>query len=103
MEYTLENEYLKITVTQWGAQLKSVICKADGTQRMWQATDAQGRLHFGEPQHIILVAVGSIEGDPECGMVADAVGQGGLVRIFHGEGVMHRILFQPESRELSIQ
>jgi aldose 1-epimerase len=37
MEYILENEYLQITVTEWGAQLKSVICKADGSQRMWQA------------------------------------------------------------------
>ena len=45
MEYTLENEYLKITVTQWGAQLKSVICKADGTQRMWQADPAVWGYH----------------------------------------------------------
>jgi aldose 1-epimerase len=40
MEYILENEYLQITVTEWGAQLKSVICKADGSQRMWQADPA---------------------------------------------------------------
>ena len=45
MEYTLENEYLQITVTEWGAQLKSVLCKADGTQRMWQADPAVWGYH----------------------------------------------------------
>ena len=45
MEYILENEYLKITVTEWGAQLKSVICKADGTERMWQADPAVWGYH----------------------------------------------------------
>ena len=25
MEYIIENEYLKVTVTTWGAQVKSVI------------------------------------------------------------------------------
>lgn len=37
MEYCLENEYLKITVTTWGAQLKSVVRKSDGVEHMWQA------------------------------------------------------------------
>ena len=37
MEYILENEYLKVTVTTWGAQLKSVVRKCDGTEHMWQA------------------------------------------------------------------
>lgn len=45
MEYSLENEYLKITMTQWGAQLKSVICKRDGTERMWQADPAVWGYH----------------------------------------------------------
>ena len=45
MEYILENEYLKVTVTEWGAQLKSVICKADGTERMWQADPAVWGYH----------------------------------------------------------
>ena len=45
MEYILENEYLKITVTEWGAQLKSVLCKADGTERMWQADPAVWGYH----------------------------------------------------------
>lgn len=36
-EYTIENEYLKLTVTTWGAQVKSVIRKCDGVEHMWQA------------------------------------------------------------------
>ncbi len=37
MEYTLENELLRITVTTWGAQVKSVLRKSDGVEHMWQA------------------------------------------------------------------
>lgn len=37
MEYTMENEYLKVTVTTWGAQVKSVIRKCDGVEHMWSA------------------------------------------------------------------
>jgi len=37
MDYILENEYLKVTVTTWGAQLKSVIRKCDGVEHMWHA------------------------------------------------------------------
>lgn len=37
MEYTIENEYLKVTVTTWGAQVKSVVRKSDGVEHMWQA------------------------------------------------------------------
>ena len=37
MEYILENEYLQVTVTTNGAQIKSVIRKADGVEHMWQA------------------------------------------------------------------
>ena len=37
MEYTLENEYLKVTVTTWGAQVKSVVRKCDGVEHIWQA------------------------------------------------------------------
>ena len=37
MEYVLENELLKVTVTTWGAQVKSVIRKCDGAEHMWQA------------------------------------------------------------------
>ncbi len=37
MEYTIENEYLKLTVTTWGAQVKSVLRKCDGVEHIWQA------------------------------------------------------------------
>ena len=37
MEFTLENRYLKVTVTTWGAQVKSVVRKSDGVEHMWQA------------------------------------------------------------------
>ena len=37
MDYTIENAYLKLTVTTWGAQVKSVVRKSDGVEHMWQA------------------------------------------------------------------
>ena len=37
MEYIIENEFLKVTITTWGAQVKSVIRKCDGVEHMWQA------------------------------------------------------------------
>ena len=37
MEYTIENEYLKPTVTTWGAQVKSLVRKCDGVEHIWQA------------------------------------------------------------------
>ena len=36
-EFTIENEYLKLTVTTWGAQVKSVVRKCDGVEHIWQA------------------------------------------------------------------
>ena len=36
-EFIIENEYLKVTVTTWGAQVKSVIRKCDDVEHMWQA------------------------------------------------------------------
>ena len=37
MDYIIENEYLKVTVTTNGAQLKSVVRKCDGAEHVWQA------------------------------------------------------------------
>ena len=34
-EYVIENDYLKVTVTTWGAQVKSVIHKSDNVEHMW--------------------------------------------------------------------
>ena len=36
-EFSIENEYLKVTVTTWGAQVKSVIRKCDHVEHIWQA------------------------------------------------------------------
>ena len=45
MDYILENEYLKVTVTTWGAQVKSVIRKCDGAEHIWQADPAVWGYH----------------------------------------------------------
>ena len=45
MEYSIENEYLKLTVTTWGAQVKSVVRKSDGVEHIWQADKAVWGYH----------------------------------------------------------
>lgn len=40
MDYSIENEYLKVTVSTWGSQLKSVIRKCDGAEHMWEGDPA---------------------------------------------------------------
>ena len=44
-EFTIENEYLKVTVTTWGAQIKSVVRKLDGVEHIWQADKAVWGYH----------------------------------------------------------
>ena len=39
MDFVLENDYLKVTVTSKGAQVASVLRKIDGVEHMWQAFD----------------------------------------------------------------
>ena len=60
MDCILENEYLKVTVTTWGAQLKSVIRKCDGVEHMWQADKS----HWGYHAPILF---------PFCGKVKDGM------------------------------
>ena len=60
MDYILENEYLKVIVTTWGAQLKSVIRKCDGVEHMWQADKS----HWGYHAPILF---------PFCGKVKDGM------------------------------
>ncbi len=45
MKYILENEYLKVTVTEWGAQVCSVVRKCDGAEHIWQADPAVWGYH----------------------------------------------------------
>ena len=44
-EFTIENEYLKVTVTTYGAQVKSAIRKCDGAEHIWQADPAVWKFH----------------------------------------------------------
>lgn len=44
-EFTIENEYLKATITAWGAQVKSVIRKCDGVEHIWQADSSVWGYH----------------------------------------------------------
>ena len=60
MDYILENDYLKVTVTTCGAQLKSVIRKCDGVEHMWQADKS----HWGYHAPILV---------PFCGKVKDGM------------------------------
>ena len=60
MEYIIENEYLKVTVTTWGAQVKSVVRKCDGVEHMWQADKS----HWGYHAPILF---------PYCGKVKDGM------------------------------
>ncbi len=45
MEFIMENDYLKVTVTDWGAQVKSVVRKCDGAEHIWQADPAVWGYH----------------------------------------------------------
>ena len=45
MEYIIENDLLKVTVTTFGAQVKSVVRKEDGVEHMWQADPAVWGYH----------------------------------------------------------
>lgn len=45
MDFVIENEYLKVTLTTQGAQVKSVVRKCDGTEHMWQADPAVWGYH----------------------------------------------------------
>ena len=45
MEYTLENEYLKLTVASLGAEVVSLVRKSDGVEHIWQADPAVWGYH----------------------------------------------------------
>ena len=50
MDYIIENEYLKVTVTTWGAQVKSVIRKCDGAAHIWNADKSVWGYHAPPPR-----------------------------------------------------
>lgn len=45
MDYTIENQWLRVTVCDDGAQLKSVVRKCDGVEHIWQADAAVWKYH----------------------------------------------------------
>ena len=45
MNYSIENQYLKLTVTTKGAQICSIIRKDDNVEHMWQADPAVWGYH----------------------------------------------------------
>ena len=40
MQHILENDYLKVTVAEHGAEVRSIIRKKDNKELMWQADPA---------------------------------------------------------------
>ena len=55
MNYTLENEYLKVAVADHGAEVKSIIRKSDGKELMWQADSA----YWGRTSPVLFPLVGN--------------------------------------------
>ena len=49
-EFTIENEYLKLTVTTNGAQITSVVRKCDGVEHMWQAGKPKASVTLAFPK-----------------------------------------------------
>jgi len=43
--FTIENAYLKVAVTTWGAQIQSVVRKCDNVEHIWQADKAVWGYH----------------------------------------------------------
>ena len=55
MNYTLENDKIKLTVAEHGAEIKSLIRKADGKELMWQADAA----YWGRTAPVLFPLVGN--------------------------------------------
>lgn len=85
MEYTLENQYLRVTVTTWGAQVKSVIRKGDNVEHMWQADPAV----WGYHAPILFPYTGRLAGGvlEAKGEVFPGTGQHGFARTMEHEFV----------------
>jgi galactose mutarotase-like enzyme len=55
MNYVIENDKIKLTVSSHGAEIKSLIRKADGTELMWQADSA----FWGRTSPVLFPLVGN--------------------------------------------
>jgi galactose mutarotase-like enzyme len=56
---TIENQYLKATINQKGAELASLIKKADQMEYMWQADPA----HWSRHAPVLFPIVGKLKSD----------------------------------------
>ena len=85
-EFTIENEYLKLTVTTWGAQVKSVVRKCDGVEHIWQADPAV----WGYHAPILFPHAGKVPGNKieVNGQTYDSV-QHGFARLMEHDLVEH--------------
>ena len=84
MKYSIENEYLKISVDTYGAQLCSVVRKCDGVEHMWQADPAV----WGYHAPILFPHTGKVvDGVIEAKGGRYASGQHGFARLMEHEPV----------------
>ena len=85
-EFTIENEYLKVTVTTWGAQVKSVIRKCDNVEHIWQADKSV----WGYHAPILFPHAGKVvDGKIEAKGAVYESGQHGFARLMEHEFVEH--------------
>lgn len=54
MEYYLENEYLKVKINSFGAELKEIYCKENNIEYMWNSNP----LHWGKSSPILFPNIG---------------------------------------------
>lgn len=85
-EFTIENDYLKLTVTTWGAQVKSVVRKCDNVEHIWQADPDV----WGYHAPILFPHAGKVPGNKieVDGQTCDSV-QHGFARLMEHELVEH--------------
>ena len=84
MDYSIENAYLKLTVTTFGAQIKSVLRKCDGVEHMWQADESVWGYH--EPM-LYPFAGKLVDGELEAKGKTYHCGQHGFARLMEHEFV----------------
>lgn len=87
MEYIIENDFLRVTVTEAGAQIKSVVSKIDGVEHMWDGNPDVWKYH----SPVMFPYAGKVkDGRIEIrGQVVENAPQHGFHRISNHEMVSH--------------
>ncbi len=105
MEYTIENNFLRVTVIQAGAQIKSVICKTDGVEHMWNGNPDVWKYH----SPVMFPYTGKVRGGriEIRGQIIENAPQHGFHRISTHELVSHSqdcvtLVLLPNEQTLSI-